>query len=414
MTHHLAIHGGPPVRTAPFTAWPVFDQSEEEAVLAALRSGHWGRLDGDRVTAFEAAFATYQGAAYAIAVTNGTVALRLALLAAGIEAGDEVIVPPYTFLATASAVVEANGTPIFADIEPDTYNLDPAAFEAAITPRTRAVIPVHFAGQAADMDRIRAIAAQHGIVVIEDAAHAHGAEYRGQRLGSLGDMGCFSFQSSKNLTSGEGGAITTNSEHYALLARSFHNCGRLPEGAWYEHHIIGGNNRMTDLQGALLLAQMDRLERQTRTRDANGRYLNARLAAIPGIRPMSRDRGETRHSYHLYMFRYDPAAFDGVPRDRFLAALQAEGIPCSGGYRVGLYRQPLFAQRNFGPYQGYRLARPDLHYDPADYPVCEQACQEAVWLSQQTLLGTQTDMDDIVAAVAKVYEHRQELVSEVS
>jgi dTDP-4-amino-4,6-dideoxygalactose transaminase len=408
-SERLALSGGPKVREKPFPHWPICGAEEENALLSVLRSGNWGRLDGDRVAAFERAFAAYQGARHAVAVTNGTVALRIALLAAGIAEGDEVIVPPYTFLATASAVVEVNATPLFADIEPDTFNLDPLAFEAAITPRTRAVIPVHFAGQAADMDRTLAIARRHGLAVIEDAAHAHGAEYRGRRLGSLGDMGCFSFQSSKNLTAGEGGAIITSSDEAEQSCRSFHNCGRLPVGAWYEHHTIGGNNRMTEFQGALLLAQMARLEEQTLTRDANGLYLNEQLSAIPGIRPMARGRGETRHSYHLYMFRYDPAGFDGVPRDRFLAALQAEGIPCSGGYRMGLYAQPLFAERNFGPYGGFRRSRPDLHYDSASFPICEQACREAVWLSQSMLLGTRADMDDIVRAVWKVHEDRLEL-----
>ena len=409
MSHVLAINGGARVRERPFPAWPIYGAEEEAALLGVLHSGRWGRLDGTQVAAFEAAFAAYQNAAYAIAVVNGTVALRLALLAAGLQAGDEVIVPPYTFLATASAVVEANGTPVFADIHPDTYNLDPARVEAAITPNTRAVIPVHFAGQAADMDAILAIARRHGLVVIEDAAHAHGAAYRGRRLGAIGDMGCFSFQSSKNLTSGEGGMILTDSPEYERLCRSFHNCGRVPGGVWYEHHIAGGNYRLSELQGALLLAQLSRLESQTATRNANGLYLNEKLAQVPGIRPMAREVGETTHSYHLYMFRYDPAAFGGLPRERFLAALAAEGIPCSGGYRVGLYRQPLFAEANFGPFTGYRRVRDHLACDPADFPVTEKACAEAVWLSQSMLLGDRADMDDIVSAVWKVCEHWEEL-----
>jgi dTDP-4-amino-4,6-dideoxygalactose transaminase len=410
MAKMLAISGGQPVRTEPYPSWPVFGKEEEEALLGVLHSGAWGRLDGGRVEAFEQAFAAYQDARFGVAVTNGTVALRLALLAAGIQEGDEVIVPPYTFLATASAVVEANGTPVFVDIDPDTYNIAPEQIEAAITPRTRAIIPVHFAGQAADMERIMALARRYGLAVIEDAAHAHGATYRGQKLGAIGDMGCFSFQSSKNLTAGEGGIILTNSEQYERLCRSYHNCGRLPEGVWYEHHLIGGNYRMTEWQGALLLAQMSRLDEQTCQRAANGAYLNARLAEIPGIRPLARGRGETRHSYHLYIFRYSPADFDGLPRARFLAALGAEGIPCSAGYPIGLYAQPVFSQRAFGPFQGYRHTGHDLHVDPAAFPVCEQACHEAVWLGQSTLLGTRADMDDIVQAVCKIHTHRTELL----
>ena len=411
MTNVLAVNGGSPVRTRPFPTWPVFDRSEEEALLDVLRSGRWGRLDGSHVAAFEEAFAAYQGARHAVAVTNGTVALRLALLAAGVHAGDEVIVPPYTFLATASAVVEANCTPVFADIEPDTYNIDPAAIEAAITPHTAAVIPVHFAGLAAAMAPILEVAQRHGLAVIEDAAHAHGAACGGRGLGTLGNMGCFSFQSSKNLTVGEGGMIVTDSDRYAALCRSFHNCGRVPEGVWYEHHYLGGNYRMTEFQGALLLAQLARLREQTATRDANGRGLDEGLSQVPGIRPLARCPEQDRHSYHLYIFRYDPAAFGGLPRGRFLAALEAEGVPCSGGYPIGLYRQPVFADLRFGPFTGYRQVRPDLRYDPAGFPVCEQACVEACWLGQSVLLGTREDMDDIVRAVWKIHEHWEELMA---
>jgi dTDP-4-amino-4,6-dideoxygalactose transaminase len=409
MTGRLALNGGPKVREQPFPTWPVFDETEELALLQVLHGGRWGRVDGDRVAAFEDAFAAYQDARHGVACSSGTAALRLALLAAGIEEGDEVIVPPYTFVATASAVVEANGAPVFADIEPDTYNIDPAAIARAITPRTKAIIPVHFAGQAAGMQRIIEIAGQHRLIVIEDAAHGHGATWQGRKLGSIGQMGCFSFQSSKNLTAGEGGIILTGSSELERLLRALHTCGRFPERAWYEHHVIGGNYRMTEFQGALLLAQLARLEEQTRIRDENGQYLNARLAEIPGIRPLTRGHGETRHSYHLYIFRYDNSAFAGAPRDRFLAALQAEGIPCSGGYATGLYAQPLFAGRAFGPFGGARRGPADLSNAPAAFPACERACAEACWLFQPMLLGTRDDMDDILRAVEKIYEGRMQL-----
>jgi dTDP-4-amino-4,6-dideoxygalactose transaminase len=409
MTSPLALNGGPKTRQKPFLTWPVYDEAEEQALLEVLRGGCWGRIDGDRVEAFEKAFAAYQDALYGVACSSGTAALRLALLAAGIEEGDEVIVPPYTFVATASAVVEANAAPVFADIEPNTYNIDPDAVEQAITPRTRAIIPVHFAGQAADMARILEIARRRELVVIEDAAHGHGAAWQDRKLGSIGEMGCFSFQSSKNLTAGEGGIVLTSSDQFERLLRALHTCGRFPERAWYEHHLIGGNFRMTEFQGALLLAQLARLEEQTRVRDENGRYLNARLAEVPGIRPLTRGHGETRHSYHLYIFRYGPEAFGGIPRDRFLAALQAEGIPCSGGYATGLYAQPLFASRAFGPFGGALRSSEKLRYDPEGFPACERACTEAVWLFQEMLLGTRDDMNDIVRAVEKIYEGRGEL-----
>src|SRR5438034_8031261 len=236
MRQNLALLGGKPIRSRPFTLWPIFGKVEEKRLLRALRSGNWGRLDGDEVAEFEERFAAMHGCKHGIAVVNGTVSLRIALQAAGIRAEDEVIIPPYTFFSTASAVIEANAVPVFSDIDLDTFNLDPKAVAAAITPRTRAIIPVHFAGQPADMDAIMALARKHKLVVIEDAAHAHGASYRNRPAGSLGDLASFSFQSSKNLTAGEGGIITTNNDALARACRSIHNCGRVPGGLWYEHH----------------------------------------------------------------------------------------------------------------------------------------------------------------------------------
>ncbi len=408
-TKKLAIAGGLPVRTKPFPGWPVFGEEEERALLRALRSGKWGRLEGEEAADFERRFAEYQQARHAVVVVNGTVALRLALLAAGIQAGDEVIVPPYTFLATATAVVEANATPVFADIQPGTFNLDPAAVEAAITPRTRAIIPVHFAGLPVEMEVLEAIAGRHGLALIEDAAHAHGAEYRGRRVGALGRLGCFSFQSTKNLTCGEGGVILTNDGELAARCRSIHNCGRIAGGAWYEHHLMGGNYRLGEFQAAILNAQLDRFDAQAEMRERNGRYLAERLAQLPGIKPQTRGPHCTRHGYHLFAWRLEPAVL-GVCRESFLGALAAEGIPCSGGYVLPLYRQPLFANLAFGPYRGYESARPALNYRETDCPRCEAVCAaEGAWLEQRLLLGTRPDMDDIVAAFEKVVENRSQL-----
>src|SRR5262245_40609396 len=238
MAEKLAIFGGKPVRKKPFTRWPIFGKPEETRLLRVLRSGAWGRLHGNEVEHFEKAFAEAHGCKHGIAVVNGTVSLRIGLVAAGIRAEDEVIVPPYTFLSTATAVIEANAVPVFADISLDTFNLDPCAIERAITARTRAIIPVHFAGQPAEMDEIMAIAQKHKLIVLEDAAHAHGASYRNRPAGSIGHLGSFSFQSSKNMTAGEGGVITTNDDTLAEACRSIQNCGRVPGGIWYEHHVI--------------------------------------------------------------------------------------------------------------------------------------------------------------------------------
>lgn len=414
MTSTLALHGGAPVRTRPFPAWPVFDASDEARLLGALRSGRWGRLAGDQVAEFESRFAAMHGCRHGIAVVNGTVALRLALLAAGLDAGDEVIVPAYTFLSTATAVVEADLVPVFADIDDATFNIDPAAIAAAITPRTRAVVPVHFAGQPADMDAILALARRHDLFVLEDAAHAHGARLEGggpgapwRPAGSMGHAATFSFQSSKNLTAGEGGIIVTNDDTLADVCRSMHNCGRVPGGLWYEHHVIAGNYRLGEFQGAVLNSQLDRLEAQTDTRDANGRHLAARLSAIPGVHPQARPVSCARHSQHLFMLRLDAAAF-GAPRAAVLAALAAEGIPCSGGYGYPLPEQPLFRNKAFGPYLADVRGR--LDYTRVNCPVSAHVCRDAgVWLEQSLLLGTRADMDDIVAAFEKVRANRHHL-----
>lgn len=375
--------------------------------MRAVRSGKWGKLDGPEVREFEQRFAAMHGSRYGIGVVNGTVSLRVALLAAGLPAESEVIVPAYTFLATATAVVESNMVPVFVDIELDTFNLSPAAVEAAITPRTRAIIPVHLAGLPADMDGIMAVAKKHNLVVIEDAAHAHGAIYRDRPVGSIGLGGSFSFQSSKNLTCGEGGAIVTSDEKFFEACRSVHNCGRLPGGLWYEHHVISGNYRLGEFQGAVLNAQLDRLETQVKTRDQNGRYLAGRLAAIPGLMPQRRTAECTRHGYHLFLFRFDAAAF-GAPRLAVLEALRAEGIPVSRGYALPLYRQPLFLNKAFGPYLSSAVAR--LDYNRVRCPNCETICSEqGAWLEQSLLLGTQADMDDIACAFEKIHVHRDEL-----
>jgi dTDP-4-amino-4,6-dideoxygalactose transaminase len=405
----LALFGGTPVRTRPFIGWPIFGAAEEARLLRTLRSGQWGRLQGQEVAEFEKRFAELHGCRHALAVVNGTVALRIALLAAGIRAEEEVIVPPYTFVATASAVVEANAVPVFADIDLHTFNLDPRAVEAAITPRTKAIIPVHFAGQPADMDALMSIAQKHRLVVIEDAAHAHGAQYRGRPAGSLAHLAAFSCQSSKNLTAGEGGIITTNDDRLAEACRSIHNCGRLPGGLWYEHHVVSGNYRMGEFQGAVLNCQLERLEEQTTARDANGCYLAARLHAIPGLHPQHRSAACTRHAYHLFMLRVDAEVF-GAPRAAVLNALEAEGIPCSGGYALSLPHQPLFREKRFGPYLSG--VRDTLDYGRTSCPTSDRICREqGVWLEQSLFLGPREDMDDIARAFEKVYEHRESLAA---
>jgi dTDP-4-amino-4,6-dideoxygalactose transaminase len=428
-TKKLASLGGGPVRTKPFPSWPVFDEREERALLDVLHSGKWWRFsygegielkepgEGEprgKVAEFQDAFARRQGARYGIACANGTAAIEIALKALGIGPGDEVIVPPYTFIATASAVLQVNAVPIFADIDAITYNLSPSGFRAAITSRTKAVIPVHFAGQSADMDAILAIARKHGLFVVEDAAHAPGGTWKGQGLGSLGDAGTFSFQASKNMTAGEGGLIATNNSDVAEMCESYLWAGRKVGRPWYEHYRLGWNYRLTEFQAAVLLAQLSRLDQQIVRRDENARYLNNELRQIPGIRPLELLPGADVPAWHIYVVRFHEEEF-GIPRSLFLDALAKEGIECFGGYEHPLYRNPMFLKQDFYP-RGCPV-RCGHYNEPLDYaafeqkcPNAERACREAVWLPHRLLLGSRADTRDIVDAIAKVYNGRKELV----
>lgn len=382
--------------------WPVFDESDVDAVTEVAKSGAWGNPDcTGRVAQFEKEFAEYCGSKYAISCVNGSVALRLALIACGVKPGDEVIVPPYTFIATASIVLEANCVPVFVDIDPDTYNIDPVQIEKAITSKTKAIIPVHFAGQACDMDKIMEIASKHNLKVIEDTAHAHGGEYKGKKLGSIGDAGCFSFQSSKNLTSGEGGIVVTDDEGLFDMINSLRNVGRVKGGEWYEHHNLGCNYRITELQAALLSKQLARLEQQTQLRNENGVYLNSLLEKIEGIQPLSRGRGETLHTYHIYIFKYDKSKFSNLSKKEFASMLGAEGIPSFMGYPEPLYKQPLFQEKNFLCY----AIPEEVNYTDVCCIETEKACYEdAVWIMQNIMLGTKEDMDLVAEAILKIQQ----------
>ncbi len=399
--NELALFGGHKTNEKHFP-WPIYDEEEVNAVAEIVKSGVWANPNCDGLVAeFEKEFAAYCGTKYAIACANGTISLRLALIACGVKPGDEVIVPPYTFIATASIVIEANCVPVFVDIEPDTYNLDPVAVEKAITPRTKVIIPVHFGGLACNMDALMAIGKKHNIKIIEDAAHAHGGEYKGKKLGSIGDAASFSFQSSKNLNSGEGGIVTTNDEHIANMVDSLRNVGRVKGGQWYEHHNLGCNYRITQMQTAILSLQLKRLEEQTQKRDSNGLHLNSLLKKIEGISPLTRGHGETLHAYHLYIFRYDKTYFNNLPKKEFSEMLAAEGVPSFMGYPEPLYKQPVFQKKNFMCY-----AIPEVvDYTKVYCPVTEKACyEEAVWILQHAMLGEKEDMEKFAAAISKIQD----------
>ena len=361
-----------------------------------LASGEWGGF-GDVVGEFEAAWAKRHQAKHCISAVNGTLTLEAALRVVDVGPGDEVIVPPYTFIATANAVRLVGATPVFVDVEPDTYNLDIDRVIEAIGPKTKAVIPVHFAGLPVDMDRLMPLVAAHGLAVIEDAAHAHGTTWQGTPAGSIGHIGSFSLQQSKNLTAGEGGILITNDDELAQKLWSYANQGRDPQGRWYEHGMLGSNLRMTGWQAAILMAQLGRFEEQLARRQASAKRLNTILEEIDGPAPMRWDPRCDNHAFHLYMMRYDPAKFNGLSRERFVEALKAEGVPCSTGYYRPLYHQA-------------PLAEPFSRVLPC--PVAEQACREAIWLTQNLLLADTEEMDDIAHAIVKVREHAAALTKE--
>jgi len=410
----LALLGGKPVfpKRHAWPGWPVIGNAEEQQLLGALRSGQWG-IGSPHTQQLVERFCRYTGAKYALPVNTGTAALELAVKTLGIGPGDEVIVPAYTFVASATCVLEVEGTVVFADIDPDTLNLDPAAVERLITGRTRAVIPVHFGGNPCDMARLKRICRAKGIPLIEDAAHSHGMFYRGKHAGTVGKCGCFSFQSSKNMNAGEGGMLITNNKALYELAWSYHSFGRLPGRAWYEHHTISWNDRITAFQSAVLLGQLERLESQTKKRFANGAFLNKALAQIPGHRPQKDGDASkgTRRSYHLYIWRCDPEAM-GIRKETYVEALRAEGVRASGGYGFPLQQHALFRERRF--WHRHRLGGGPRRAGEPDYtktrtPVTSAVCADAVWLSQSDLLAARRDMQGVVDAVAKVTENAEAL-----
>ncbi|MFO7697643.1 MAG: DegT/DnrJ/EryC1/StrS family aminotransferase, partial [Anaerolineae bacterium] len=379
-------------------AWPVWDGSELAALTETLQSGAWWAPPGTQVHALEREFAAYHQARFAVACTNGSAALEVALRAAGVDWGDEVITTPYTFIATASACLLVGAIPRFADVLPGTWNIDPARVEGLITPRTRAILPVHIAGEPADMDTLRTIATRHHLVLIEDAAQAHGATWRGRKVGALGDMGTFSFQASKNMNAGEGGMVLTDDPGYAERCWSVVNVGRQPEGAFYQHVGLSSNYRMAEWMGAVLRPQLSRLEEQSERRAGNAQYLFEALSEVPGLTPVRGDPRVTRSAHHLVRLWYDPGAFQGRGRAEFIQAMNAEGIPVREGYPVPLSRQDVVVRRT--AYVRDRLGIPAE--PPEGCPVCEQVCERGLWLAQSLLLGERQDMDDIALAAKRI------------
>jgi dTDP-4-amino-4,6-dideoxygalactose transaminase len=399
--NELALFGGTADAPA-FPAWPQSGPEEEAGLLEVLHSGEWGGYN-PVLPELEGKFAARHGAKHGVAMSNGTLSLMASLQAAGVEnPSDEVIVPSYTFFASASSVLLAGASLRFADVDPATLTLDPAAVEAAITPRTRAVMPVHFAGHPANLPALVEICKKHNLILLEDAAQAHGAAFQGQPVGSWGDLGSFSFQASKNMTAGEGGMVVTNNEDLANEVWALTNQGRKKGGKWYEHYVLGANYRLTGFQAAVLLAQFGRLDAQVALRMQNAAILDKELRANPqlGLVPVGRSADATSHAYHIYVTRYRPEALDGLSREKFVEALVAEGVPCSTGYPMVLDDQAVF--------QSEKLAG---RVQAGEVPASRQAVAEVVWFIQRVLLGTEQDVYRLLEVFEKVRRNRDKLKS---
>jgi dTDP-4-amino-4,6-dideoxygalactose transaminase len=398
----LAILGGEPVRRKMWPPWPHATPRDWDRLRDVLDTGNWGGYPFPNRYADEFAtrFARYHGAEYGCTVVNGTLAITIALIGAGIRFGDEVIVPAYTWDGTAVAVLLAGGVPVFADIDPDTYCLDPDGARRAITLRTKAIVPVHLAMRFADMDALGEIAKQHGLAVIEDCAHAHGAQYRGRGAGSIGDAGAFSFQSSKIMTSGEGGIIITSRLDLFELVQSIVNCGRASVTDTFGRRLTGANYRITEFQAALLLGQLEFLPELAERRARNAEILRRELPGM--VLPVQ--PAITREAIYHFILRYRPSR-PGVSRDMFVAALDAEGVAADGRFYEPVYRSDLYKPTTdrFPQLEG-RSQRP--------CPISERAAyDEAVWIPQFVLLGDEDDTADVVTAVTKVLDSLDELAA---
>lgn len=409
-----ALLGGTPVRTKEWPEWPLWNKdTDEKLVLDDLRSGVWSRAA--LVNEFEAKWAKETGTQRCLSVVNGTNALITSLLQFDIGAGDEVIVPVYTFIATVAAVLATGAMPVFVDTDMDTFQIDTSKIEQKITSRTRAIIPAHILGMPADMKNIMRIAGKHNLVVIEDACQAHLAEIDHQRVGSFGNAGCFSFQNSKNLAIGEGGAITSNDETFMDRCYSYHNYGN-PYGTLVGNvsagTVIAGNKlRWTEYQAAIGLVQMKRLQEQTEKRNENAAYLRSKIKEIPGIIPYKLYDDVTKAAFHLFAFRYQKEAFKGLSRNEFIVAMKAEGVPCSEGY-APLNKMPYLA--NAFQSKNFRKIYSPQELDIAAYnsrnecPNNDRLCnEEAIWIFHSLLLAEKNEMHDISNAIEKIHQNAE-------
>jgi len=379
--------------------------SEEE--FLSLRKVVLFPDDGvDAVVRFTREFARYLGVRYGVAVNSGTSALEIAVAAAGIGPGDEVIVPSYSFYSTASAVLKARARPVFADVCLDDGCIDPEEVRKAVTDRTKAVIAVHLAGVPANLDGLLDVCRARGLTLIEDVAQGVGSEWRGKKLGSFGSLGCFSFQSSKNLAAGEGGFIATDDKRLFSLCAAFSNLGLLPHESPGEHVFLGGNYRLPYLEAALLSILLRKVDEPIGRREENSAFLTESLKEIPGITPAGRPPQATRINHHFYGFRYDKTKFGGIPKGKFISLLQKRGLPCQGGYPSPLYAHPAFRQNLEAASKCFASCEKakGAQSGPIHHSNTLRLCEEIVGFEQDFLLGGRGDMEAAVRAILGLSE----------
>jgi dTDP-4-amino-4,6-dideoxygalactose transaminase len=409
----LAITGGEPVRKAPFPTWPMGTKEEMAALQDVLEGSKWGGqpFPGKHAAMFAKKFAEYHTAKYAQCVNTGTVAIQASLIAVGVRPGDEVIVPAYTWEGTVGPVLLVNAVPVFVDIDPDTYCIDAKLIEKAITPKAKAILPVHLGMRFADMDEILRIAKKHNLKVVEDCAHAHGGMWNGKGAGSMGDLGAFSFQSSKLITSGEGGAVITNNLEYMELVQSYINAGRASLTDQYHHRIIGFNYRLGEFQAAVLTPQLERLPEQGVMREKNMKHFESRMKNKKEIALLKPEPRITRQAPYGYVFKYFEDKAKGIPRAAFVAALQLEGIPCDGLFYEPVYKSSLFPVKaeDFPALSWGREKPLDLRSMYSCPEADKAAYHEAVWFPHQNFLGDTKDVDNIADAIEKVLGNIEEL-----
>lgn len=411
----LAILGGQPVRTNKvWPDWPYVDEKMITQLTETTKSGLWCRINNPRngtVAMFEREYANLMGTKGCIATGSGTQALNTVVEAMGIGPGDEVITSPYTDPGTIASILVSRALPVLADIDRESFQIDPDDVERKITKNTKAIMPVHMMGQPCHMERIMSIAKKHNLRVIEDACQAHLAEYQGKLLGTIGDAGCFSFQSSKTIACGEGGGIISNDEKLLDDCYTVQNHGTNRKGRTV---TIGSKYRMNELEGALLLAQLAGAKERFETRNRNAAYLTAKLKDFPGLRPQKLYEGTQSGSFYLYTMAYHQEHFNNAPRDKFLKAVAAEGVSLSPYIANGLQHEPwtdhiLTLKEYKTMYSPDRLGR---FKQELDLPGCDHVCANMVMLwASGPLLAAQSDMDDVINAIMKVYENRDKLNS---